>query len=203
MANFMRNWRRPSRVCLYVLSGVNFSVLFLCMSPSRTIICTPKFGKYFPTQNKHTSYISEARISDTINSEWHDSFFLLSCRPESPTCSAQGASCLSNLAARLLVSSTSSLSSLSHLTIPRSRLTQSVSHPATLFDACHTLQLVSKKLRTKYFAIFASNRPSAFLKHSKIWLKENDSPESQREEREIFIIYKLVNWPWLYSIFVV
>ena len=128
MANFMRNWRRPSRVCLYVLSGgcdlqfiytllrVNFSVLFLCMSPSRTIICTPKFGKYFTTQNKHTSFISKARMSDTINSDWHDSFFLLSCRPESPTCSAQGASCLSNLAARLLVSSTSSTSSFSHLT---------------------------------------------------------------------------------------
>ena len=106
MANFMRNWRRPSRVCLYVLSGcdlqfiyallrVNFSVLFLCMSPSRTIIC---------------------RMSDTINSDWHDSFLLLSCRPESPTCSAQGASCLSNLAGRLLVSSTSSTSSFSHLT---------------------------------------------------------------------------------------
>ena len=106
MANFMRNWRRPSRVCLYVLSGVNFSVLFLSMSPSRTIICTPKFGKYFTTQNKHTSFISKARMSDTINS----------CRPESPTCSAQGASCLSNLAARLLVSSTSSTSSFSHLT---------------------------------------------------------------------------------------
>ena len=116
LANFMRNWRRPSRVCLYVLSGVNFSLLFLCMSPSRTIICTPKFGKYFTTQNKHTSFISKARMSDTINSDWHDSFLLLSCRPESPTCSAQGASCLSNLAARLLVSSTSSTSSFSHLT---------------------------------------------------------------------------------------
>ena len=32
-------------------------------------------------------------------------------------------------------------------------------------------------------------------------MKENDSTESQWEEREIFIVYKWVNWPWLYSIF--
>ena len=141
MANFMRNWRRPSRVCLYVLSGVNFSVLFLCMSPSRTIICT--FSNVFPPfdfnahykrslsyfwydnpQSSENTFLPKTNIRVifqkpgflTLSILTGTTVFLLSCRPESPTCSAQGASCLSNLAARLLVSSTSSFSSFSNLT---------------------------------------------------------------------------------------
>ena len=67
--------------------------------------------------------------------------FLLSCRPEPPTCSARGAPCLSTLAARMLVSSTSSSDDDDDLLpfrcecISRSRLTQSVTNPATLYDA--------------------------------------------------------------------
>ena len=153
MANFMRNWRRPSRVCIYVLSGgcdlqfiytllrVNFSVLFLGMSPSRTIKCT--FSNVFPPfhfnahykrslfyfwydnpQSSVNTLLPKTNIRVifqkpgflTLSILTGTTVFLLSCRPESPTCSAQGASCLSNLAARLLVSSNSSTSSLSHLT---------------------------------------------------------------------------------------
>ena len=55
-----------------------------------------------------------------------------------------------------------------------------------MFVICHTPQLVISiniKLRTQDFAIFASNRLSAFLQHSNV-------VESHREEREIFIVYK-------------
>ena len=82
--------------------------------------------------------------------------------------------------------------------ISRSRLTESVTNPATLYDACHMsytpVSININKLRTQDFAIFASNRLSAFLKHSNlVEIKGNYSTESQREEREIFIVYKWVN----------
>ena len=42
-----------------------------------------QFPGVFPTQNMHTSIVNtESRISDTINSNWHDSFLVvLSSRP--------------------------------------------------------------------------------------------------------------------------
>ena len=149
MANFIRNWRRPSRVCLYVLSGgcdlqfiytllrVNFSVLFLCMSPFRTIKCifsnvfTPfdfliwhyqfwlarQFSCCLVVQSHQPAQLRGLHASPT----WPPGCWSAPPPPPPPTpTSPFRCECIS-----------------------RSRLTQSVSHPATLFDACHTPQLVS------------------------------------------------------------
>ena len=192
MANFMRNWRRPSRVC------INFSVLFLCMSPSRTIICT--FSNVFPPFDFNAHY------KRSLSYFWYDNphgsvnTFLLKTNIrvifQKPGCLTLSiltgttvffvvlSSRVTNLLSsggfmplqpgRQVVGQLPPPPSLPSPTSPfrcecisRYRLTQSVSHPATLFDACHT-PININKLRTKYFAILASNRPSALLKHSNV-----------------------------------
>ena len=161
MANFMRNWRRPSRVCLYVLSGVNFSVLFLCMSPSRTIICTQSSENTFlPKTNIRVIFQKPGFLTLVVQSHQPAQLKRLHVSPTWPP------GCWSAPAPPAPPSPTSPFRCEC---ISRSRLTQSVSQSPCNIVWCLSYTPVSiNKLRTKYFAIFASNRPSAFLKHSKI-----------------------------------